>query len=106
MMAGWSSGLRSRLRNQRSRAPTPAVSKGFCDEPLHLLTSHGCLHSYYSRFIPEGVAEASHIFLRDTHVLRNYLAMSNTTDLVPFYDIHGRKREVLFFYFVPDTTRD
>jgi hypothetical protein len=23
-----------------------------------------------------------------------------------FYDIHGRKREVLFFYFVPDTTRD
>jgi hypothetical protein len=26
--------------------------------------------------------------------------------LVAFYDIHGRKREVLFFYFVPDTTRD
>jgi hypothetical protein len=26
--------------------------------------------------------------------------------LVVFYDIHGRKREVLFFYFVPDTTRD
>jgi hypothetical protein len=25
--------------------------------------------------------------------------------LVAFYDIHGR-REVLFFYFVPDTTRD
>jgi hypothetical protein len=24
--------------------------------------------------------------------------------LVAFYDIHGRKREVLFFYFVPDTT--
>jgi hypothetical protein len=23
--------------------------------------------------------------------------------LVAFYDIHGRKREVLFFYFVPDT---
>jgi hypothetical protein len=23
-----------------------------------------------------------------------------------FYDIHGRKRELLFFYFVPDTTRD
>jgi hypothetical protein len=26
--------------------------------------------------------------------------------LVSFYDIHGRKREVLFFYSVPDTTRD
>jgi hypothetical protein len=26
--------------------------------------------------------------------------------LVDFYDIHGEKREVLFFYFVPDTTRD
>jgi hypothetical protein len=26
--------------------------------------------------------------------------------LVAFYDIHEGKREVLFFYFVPDTTRD
>jgi hypothetical protein len=26
--------------------------------------------------------------------------------LVAFYDIHGGKREVLFFYFVPDTTQD
>jgi hypothetical protein len=26
--------------------------------------------------------------------------------LVAFYDVHGGKREVLFFYFVPDTTRD
>jgi hypothetical protein len=26
--------------------------------------------------------------------------------LVAFYDIHRRKGEVLFFYFVPDTTRD
>jgi hypothetical protein len=25
--------------------------------------------------------------------------------LVAFYDIHGRKRVVLFFYFVPNTTR-
>jgi hypothetical protein len=25
---------------------------------------------------------------------------------VAFYDIHGRKRETLFFYFVADTTRD
>jgi hypothetical protein len=26
--------------------------------------------------------------------------------LVDFYDIHGGNREVLFFYFVSDTTRD
>jgi hypothetical protein len=26
--------------------------------------------------------------------------------VVAFYDIHGGKREMLFFYFVPDTTRD
>jgi hypothetical protein len=26
--------------------------------------------------------------------------------LVAFYDINGRKREVLIFCFVPDTTRD
>jgi hypothetical protein len=26
--------------------------------------------------------------------------------LVAFFDIHGGKRVVLFFYFVPDTTRD
>jgi hypothetical protein len=49
---------------------------------------------------------------------QNYLAMSNTSDvkggerspsqgvnaiypLVAFYDIHGRKRDVLFFYFIP-----
>jgi hypothetical protein len=53
---------------------------------------------------------------------QNYLATSNTADvtggsqsisgvnainpLVAFYDIHGRKKAVLFFYFVPDTTRD
>jgi hypothetical protein len=27
------------------------------------------LYTYHSRFIPEGVAEVSQIFLRDTHVL-------------------------------------
>jgi hypothetical protein len=27
------------------------------------------IHTYQSRFIPEGIAEASQIFLRDTHVL-------------------------------------
>jgi hypothetical protein len=42
--AGWSSGLKSRLRNQRSRVQIPVVSRGFCDEHLHLLTSHDCLY--------------------------------------------------------------
>jgi hypothetical protein len=32
--------------------------------------------------------------------------VSAINPLVAFYDIHGRKREALFFYFVPDTTRD
>jgi hypothetical protein len=83
------------------------------------------IHKYHSRFIPGGVAEVSQIFLRDTHVLPKFV-MRNTADvtggkpiavllqsisglsainpLVAFYDIHGGKREVLFFYFVPDTT--
>jgi hypothetical protein len=30
----------------------------------------------------------------------------NPLVLVAFYDIHGGKREVLFFYFVPDTIRE
>jgi hypothetical protein len=59
---------------------------------------------------------------------QNYLAMRNTANmaggkpiavwsqtisgvsainpLVAFYDIHWRKRELLLFYFDPDTTRD
>jgi hypothetical protein len=32
--------------------------------------------------------------------------VSAINPLVAFYDIHGGKREVLFFYFVPDTTGD
>jgi hypothetical protein len=32
--------------------------------------------------------------------------VSAVNPLVAFYDIHGRKREILFFYFVPDTTGD
>jgi hypothetical protein len=32
--------------------------------------------------------------------------VSDINPLVAFYDSHGGKREVLFFYFVPDTTRD
>jgi hypothetical protein len=32
--------------------------------------------------------------------------VSTINPLVAFYEIHGVKRQVLFFYFVPDTTRD
>jgi hypothetical protein len=32
--------------------------------------------------------------------------VSAINPLVAFYDIRGGKREVLFFCFVPDTTRD
>jgi hypothetical protein len=42
LTAGWSSGLRPRLRNQSSRVQIPVVGRGFCDE--HLLKSHGCLY--------------------------------------------------------------
>jgi hypothetical protein len=46
LTAGWSSILRSRLRNQRSRVQIPVVSMGLRDEQLHLLTSHGCLYYF------------------------------------------------------------
>jgi hypothetical protein len=78
------------------------------------------IHTYHSHFILEGVAELSQILLRDAHVLPNYSAMSTTADVTGSKliavlllsisgisaDIHGRKREGLFFYFVPDTTRE
>jgi hypothetical protein len=32
--------------------------------------------------------------------------VSAINPLIAFYDIHARKREVLFVYFVPDPTRD
>jgi hypothetical protein len=38
MTAGWSSALRSWVQ-------IPVVSRGFYDEHLHLLTSHGCLYN-------------------------------------------------------------
>jgi hypothetical protein len=85
------------------------------------------IHTYHSRFIPEGVAEISQIH-RDAHVLPKDLGMKNTADatggkpiavrfqsisgvsainpLVAFDNIHGRKREVLIYSSVPDTTRD
>jgi hypothetical protein len=38
-------------------------------------------------------------------LLQSISGVSAFNPLVAFYDIHGGKREVLFFYFVPDTTR-
>jgi hypothetical protein len=38
--------------------------------------------------------------------LQSISGVSAINPLVAFYDIHGGKREVLFFYFGPDTTRD
>jgi hypothetical protein len=39
-------------------------------------------------------------------LLQSISSISAINPLVAFYDIHGGKREVLFFYFVPDTTQD
>jgi hypothetical protein len=39
-------------------------------------------------------------------LLQSISGVSAINPLVTFYDIHGGKREALFFYFVPDTTRD
>jgi hypothetical protein len=38
--------------------------------------------------------------------LQSISGVNAINPLVAFYNIHGRKREMLFFYFVPDTTRD
>jgi hypothetical protein len=39
-------------------------------------------------------------------LLQSISGVSGNNPLVAFDDIHGGKREELFFYFVPDTTRD
>jgi hypothetical protein len=39
-------------------------------------------------------------------LLQSIPGVSAINNLVAFYDIHAGKREVLLFYFVPDTTRD
>jgi hypothetical protein len=41
-----------------------------------------------------------------TVFLQSISGVSANNPLVAFYDIHRGKREVLFFYFVPETTRD
>jgi hypothetical protein len=39
-------------------------------------------------------------------LLQSNSGVSAINPLVAFYEIHGGKRELLFFYFVPDTIRD
>jgi hypothetical protein len=39
-------------------------------------------------------------------LLQSISGVSAIDSLATFYDIYGGKREVLFFYFVPDATRD
>jgi hypothetical protein len=39
-------------------------------------------------------------------LLQSISGVSAINPEVAFYDIHGGKRVVLFFFFVPDTTRD
>jgi hypothetical protein len=39
-------------------------------------------------------------------LLQTITGVSVINPLDAFYDIHGGKREVLYFYFVPDITRD
>jgi hypothetical protein len=39
-------------------------------------------------------------------LLQSISGVSAINSLVDFYDIHGGKREMLFFYFLLDTTRD
>jgi hypothetical protein len=38
-------------------------------------------------------------------LLQSISGLSANSPLVAFYDIHGGKTEVVFFYFDPDTTR-
>jgi hypothetical protein len=39
-------------------------------------------------------------------LLQSIAGVSAINLLVAFYDIHGGKREVLFFYFIPNTTQN
>jgi hypothetical protein len=58
LTAGWSSGQSTRLRIRES-----------IEELTYQIDVYIHTYTYHSRCIPEGVAEISQIFLRDTHVL-------------------------------------
>jgi hypothetical protein len=107
------------------------VSWGFCDEQSHYTCSRViAVYRYYIHIHttpPKGWQRHLIYSSEMSSFYHNYLAMKNTAEvtsgmpiavwsqsisdvsainpLIAFYDIHGRKREVLFFYFAPDTTR-
>jgi hypothetical protein len=59
---------------------------------------HSYIHTYYSRFIPEEVAEVSQIFLRDTHVLPKLVVYENTTDVTGDNHVTGAHRRLIAVY--------
>jgi hypothetical protein len=61
-----------------SRTPNKTLSATF-QESIPILRDFS-IHTYHSRFIPEGVAEVSQILLRVTHFLPK-LVMRNTADV-------------------------
>jgi hypothetical protein len=89
------------------------------------LIFYACIHTFIALTLDtrRGSRVRYQIFLRDTHTLPKLLATRNmiaiglqmvspgtglsaVNPLVTFYDIHGRKGEVLYFCSIPDTTRD
>jgi hypothetical protein len=80
------------------RVIEPRIEKGFVMEGIYLHT--------YSRFIPEGIAETSQIFLRNTLLYYNYLSS------LPTLQLHYRKYCVavislyvnIYLVFVTDTS--
>jgi hypothetical protein len=75
------------------------------------------IHTYHSHFTPRWGSRGNSDSYETPTFYQNHLSMSNTADVIgtpspfainpldAFYDIHGGKKEVLFFYFVPDTTQ-
>jgi hypothetical protein len=48
---------------------------------MRLITIHNIIHTYHSRSISEGVAEASQTFVQDTHVLPKLVSYEEQTDV-------------------------
>jgi hypothetical protein len=57
------------------------VEKHLVSAFVRSVSSRIYIHTYHSRFIPEGVAEASHNNIFSPPFYHNYLAMSNTADV-------------------------
>jgi hypothetical protein len=58
--------------------------------------------NYFAMRTTADVSDSDPIAVR----LKSISGVSAIIHLVAFYDIHGRKGKVLFFYSVPVTTRD